>query len=265
MFSRRQIAALLGEFLGTAGLTLVVLAVSKSTIGLPYFVALATGLAVTILTFAFSTSNTGAHLNPAITLGLWTIRKVKTLEAVLFIALQLIGAYLAYLLFSFFINQSLPTTVIEFSNRLLIAEAVGAFVLAFGWAAAIYKGYKGIALSATVGLAYLTGILVASAAASGLLNPALALGVAQWQWGTYVLGPVLGALIGFNLYSLLFAAPEKVVTVTAETAVISDDVVAAEEPKKPAKKPVVAKAATVKAPKTTDKKVAPKAKRVTKK
>jgi hypothetical protein len=34
------------------------------------------------------------------------------------------------------------------------------------------------------------------------------LGARQWGWGTYVLGPVLGAVIGFNLYNLLFVETE---------------------------------------------------------
>ncbi len=35
--------------------------------------------------------------------------------------------------------------------------------------------------------------------------------------GTYVLGPVLGAIIGFNLYGLLFAQPENVIAGAAVT------------------------------------------------
>jgi hypothetical protein len=38
-----------------------------------------------------------------------------------------------------------------------------------------------------------------------LLNPAVALGAQAWVWGTYVLGPVVGALVGVNLYAYLFA------------------------------------------------------------
>jgi glycerol uptake facilitator-like aquaporin len=241
---------MLGELLGTAALTLVVLAVSKSQLGLPYFVALATGLAVAVLVFAFGTSRGGAQLNPAITLAMWTIRKITTLEAILFVALQLIGGFLAFHLFTYFVDATIPTADLEFSGRVMVAEAVGAFILAFGWAAALYRGSKGMVLGASVGLAYITGILIASAASSALLNPAVALGAQQWEWGTYVLGPVLGALIGFNLYSLLFAAPEKVLAIAAETAVASD------EPTLAVKKPAAAKkAVAVKKPakKTTKK------------
>ncbi|MDB5166266.1 MAG: major intrinsic protein [Candidatus Saccharibacteria bacterium] len=242
MFSRRQLAAYLGEFLGTAGLTLSVLAVAKSNLGsLPFFVAMATGLATTVLVFVFSSGNSYAQLNPAVTLGLWTIRRVKSLEAILNIALQLLGGFAALSLFTYFVNTTIPTSNLEFTGRVMVAEAVGTFILAFGWAAALYNGYRGLALGASVGLATLAGMVVATSASAALLNPAVALGVNQWEWGTYVLGPVLGALIGFNLYSLLFAAPEKVVAVAAETAVVSEAPVATKTTVD--KKPVAAKKA----------------------
>jgi hypothetical protein len=37
------------------------------------------------------------------------------------------------------------------------------------------------------------------------LNPAVALGARSWVWGSYVVGPLLGAVVGTNLYALLFA------------------------------------------------------------
>src|SRR5262249_22219212 len=39
----------------------------------------------------------------------------------------------------------------------------------------------------------------------------------QWGWGTYVLGPVLGAVIGFNLYNLLFVETELAEVATSKS------------------------------------------------
>ena len=51
--------------------------------------------------------------------------------------------------------------------------------------------------------------MAASPASAGFLNFQLPrYGLHQWAWGTYVLGPVLGAVIGFNLYNLLFVETE---------------------------------------------------------
>jgi glycerol uptake facilitator-like aquaporin len=57
-------------------------------------------------------------------------------------------------------------------------------------------------------------ILVAAAGSGGVVNPAVALGARSWVWGTFVLGPVLGGIIGFNLYSLLFAKSDVLVEET---------------------------------------------------
>src|ERR1700748_1491123 len=99
MFGKRKIAAVAGEFLGTATLAFVVLAVSRSTIGIPYFVAIAAGLAVAVMGVSIATD---VHLNPALTIGLWTARRVKTSQALVYIAAQMLGGYAAYGLYRYF-------------------------------------------------------------------------------------------------------------------------------------------------------------------
>lgn len=214
MFGRRKAAMLVAEFLGTGALTLLVLSVQRSTIGVPFFVALVAGLAVTLMTFSLH-STSGAHFNPAITIAMWTARKVATLQALAYVAVQLLGGWAAYYLYTYYVNNKLQPIGGHFTARILTAEAVGAGVLAFAWAAAVYQRFAVGAKAATVGLAYMLAIVAASSASIGLVNPALALGVRAWVWGTYVLGPVLGAVIGFNLYGLLFAAPEDVALAAA--------------------------------------------------
>jgi glycerol uptake facilitator-like aquaporin len=110
----------------------------------------------------------------------------------------------AYWLYTYFINTHL-TNVGKFESRMLVAEATGAFIFAMGWAAVVYQKLEGGKAAFAVGGALTMGVLVASVGSGALINPAVALGVHSWVWGTYVLGPVLGAIIGFNLYALLFA------------------------------------------------------------
>lgn len=206
MFERKKIAMIVAEFLGTAILTLVVLAVSKSTIGIPYFVAIAAGLAVGTGTLVFGPVS-GAQFNPAITIGLWSARRIKTLPAIVYVASQLLGGTAAYWLFTYFAGQRWHNTG-HYSGHILVAEAAGTFVFGLAWAALSYHKLEENRAAALVGVALTVGIIVASASASGLLNPAVALGLRMWGWGTYVLGPVLGAVIGVNIYSLLFAPTE---------------------------------------------------------
>ena len=246
MFGRRKVAALVAEFLAGGVLTLVVLSVQRSTIGVPYFVALAAGLAAAMLVFVFG-SISGGHGNPAITLALWTARKVGTLTAVLYIVLQCLGAWAAYALYTYFVNSSLQPIGGEYNGRVLVAEAVGTLILALGWAAVAFRGSFTLGTrAAVVGVSYALAVVIAAAAGVGLVNPAVALGTNAWAGltgtmglYTYVLGPVLGAVIGINLYGLLFAPA----AVEDDAVVVEEVVVAAAAPaaavvaaKKPARK-----------------------------
>lgn len=227
MFSKRKVAALVAEFLGTGILTFVVLTVSRSQIGIPYFVAIAAGIAVLMLGL---TLQRDVQLNPALTIGLWTARRMPTIKAILFIVVQLLGGLAAYSLFKYFSRgtvQALPTA---FDSRILVAEAFGAFVLAFIAAGALYQRLHFVVRASVIGGGYVLGVIIASAAAAGFVNPAVALGANAWAWSTYVLGPVLGAIIGVNLYGLLFA-PKATAAAATETARSKPSVKASETAK----------------------------------
>jgi glycerol uptake facilitator-like aquaporin len=208
MFGKRKVAGVVGEFLGTATLAFVVLDVSRSTIGLPYFVAIAAGLAVVMAGVSFAGD---VHLNPAVTLAMWTARRTKTLTAVVYVAAQLLGAWAAYGLYKYFMHGTVQHVSGGYDARILVAEAAGAFVFTLVAASVLYEKVWGARRAVVVGAAYTLGVLVASAAANGFINPAVALGSNSWGWGTYVLGPILGAIIGINLYALLFSGAEPVV------------------------------------------------------
>jgi aquaporin Z len=189
-------------------LTLLILSVQRSTIGVPFFVAAAAGLVMALMVFTVGGASSG-YFNPALTLGLWTARKLSTVKTVLYIAAQLLGAWGAYYLYIYLVRSALQPVGVHFAGRILVAEAVGTGLFAFGVASAAYQGFSRAVTASFVGLALMLGIIAASPAAIGLLNPAVALGVRAWVWGTYVLGPVIGAIIGVNLYSLVFAEPDK--------------------------------------------------------
>ena len=208
--SKNGVAALVAEFLGTALLTLVVLAALKG-VGIPYFVCLAAGMAVAAGIYVFGKVS-GGHFNPAVTLGLWSVRRVETVQAIVYLAAQLLGALAATELFTYLVNEGRSANVAgEFQAQILIAEALGTFILCIGIAAAVYNNYSNAKTATVVGMSLFLGALTATIASGGVINPALALGLHTWAWSTYVLGPVLGAVIAFNLYSLLFTPAEVVV------------------------------------------------------
>ena len=207
MFDKKKVAVIVAEFLGTAVLTLVVLSVSRSTIGIPYFVALAAGLAIAGGTLIFRPIS-GAKFNPAIVLALWSARRIKTVTAIVYVAAELLGGIAAYMLYRYFVSTSWQNSG-HYSGHVLVAESVGTFILGLAWAVVSYTKPDDGKAAVILGIAMTAGILVASGSAVAILNPAVALGVRSWGWGTYVLGPVLGAVIGVNVYGLLFAPAEK--------------------------------------------------------
>ncbi len=222
MFGKKRVAMLVAEFLGSGILTLVVIGVQHSTIGVPYFVGIAAALAAAMLVYVFGAAS-GAMLNPAITIALWSVRRVRTSAAVGFIIAQLLGGWLAYYLFRYHLNSDLTNVGGDFNVRVMVAEAVGTAVLAFGWAAAVYGRYTVGNKAFVVGVGYALGIIVASAASIGLINPSVALADKAWTiwgtmgWGNYVLGPVLGALIGANLYAWLYTDEMRLKVANART------------------------------------------------
>ena len=120
MFSRKQVAVLGAEFIGTGVLALVMLSVQHSTIGLPYFVAAAAGLTLASLTSMLS-GNGGGHFNPAITLGMWTVRQIRSLRALAYLVAQLLGAFGAYWLYVYFIKTDLqPINNAAYDPRVMI-------------------------------------------------------------------------------------------------------------------------------------------------
>jgi glycerol uptake facilitator-like aquaporin len=260
MFGKRKVAALVAEFLGAGVVTLLILSVQYSSVNVPFFVALGGGLAVAIMTFAVG-GTSGGHFNPALTIAMWTARKLSTVSMIFYIAVQLLGGWAAYALYHYFVHTSLQDVGGHFTLRILVAETIGTLLFSFGWAAAVYQRFTLAARASMSGLAYVIGIIAISSAAIGLLNPAAAIGIRAWTiwgtmgWGTYALGPVIGAVVGVNLYALLFAEPE--VAVATSTANAAKTSVSAKAAEVVTVAPTSTKAATKKTPvkrKTTTRK-----------
>ncbi len=255
MFGRRKryITALVAEFLGAGVLTLLILSVQRSTIGVPFFVAGAAALTITLMTFA-AYAVSGAHFNPALTLGLWTARKVTTIRAITYIAAQFAGAALASLLYVYLVKNQLKDIPSKFDWHILVAEGVGTALLAFGYAAVYFQRATLGVVAAGAGLAYMVGSIAASPASLGLINPAVALGVHVFIWKLYLLGPVIGAVVGVNLYGLLFAESAVATAEVVDTVVTKKTVVAAKPSRVNGKAKAVAAKKTVAAKRTLRKK-----------
>lgn len=202
MFSRPQIATVVAEFLGTATLVMVALILSQTT-AVSYFIGTSVAATLAVLYMIFG-STSGGYFNPAITFGMWTARQIGTLRAVLYAGAQLLGGLAALELFQYFTNRELQVKNLAFSTPVWLAEVVGTAILAMALIAAIRKGFDTLQTAVVYGLSFFVGILVAATASAAYLNPAIALGERSWN-AIYVLGPLVGGLIGVNLYMMLFA------------------------------------------------------------
>lgn len=250
MFGRRKLAALVAEFLGTGVLTTTVLSIQHSGVGFPLFVGASAGLAMMLFWFAVGDFS-GGHFNPAITIGQWTAGKVSTLTTIMYVIVQLLGGWAAYGVYIYLVNTHLSPVGGHYSARILLTEGIGTAVFAFAFAAAIYKGMSQAVTASFVGLGLMVGVIIAftfsqtnAAGALGLLNPAVALGLRSWVWGTYVLGPVLGAIVGTQLYRLFFVESEAFIpnfSMSMASLTVSEEVVS-----KPAAKPKTAKKSSAK-------------------
>jgi len=187
------------EFFGTFTLSFVVgLLVSGQFAPFTPFMA-----AVTLGLFVYTIGVlSGCHINPAVTIGLLSIGKIKIDQASRYIVAQFLGAFLAVLILGKLSRILLP--VMAAPNYLSgFAEMMGTMVFTFGIASVVYGKAPAQMNGFVVGGSLLLGIVVAAAIGSaGILNPAVAITVRAFN-PTYVVGQIVGAVLGFNLYKHL--------------------------------------------------------------
>ena len=217
MTQRNKLAVLVAECIGTFLLTSAILAQAYSNVivNRTWFVAATAGLTLAAIVLIVGRVS-GAHVNPAVTIGLWTLRKIESTTALVYMAAQFLGAAIAWRLFQYFQNDTIPNIAGSFEWRIFVAEMVGTLLFTFGVAAAVTQKLQGLRAAFTIGVSLTIGVLVAATASNGILNPAVALGLNSWSW-TYVTAPIIGSVLGMNLYDL-FLAPEKELLAQQEAA-----------------------------------------------
>ena len=128
--NQKQVNMVLAEFFGTTVLALVVYTILART-GFPFFTGMVAGVTVGLLTMVLGAFS-NVHLNPAVTFGLWSLRKVQTVEAIVKIAAQLLGGLAAWMLLKYFLDHSLTSLAGDkFDWRGFAAETLGGFLLGF--------------------------------------------------------------------------------------------------------------------------------------
>lgn len=194
------LGAICGEVIGTGLVAMILL-----TLGLfsPLYIIFAY-LGITMLVFKVS----GAHLNPAITVGMMASRRVSAIRGVLYLVAQVIGAWFGYLIIHGFYQAGLNSGNIDAESVKLPAlmnisdisvastdgysmfwivamiEFIGAIIIAFGYARALNYKRSTFTFASIVAAATFTAILLAVIINSNyfalssttfVMNPAVAL------------------------------------------------------------------------------------------
>ena len=186
-------------------------------------IALAFGLTVMICIYLFGKIS-GAHYNPAVTIGLLVTKNISLMDSIYYIVAQCIGATLgSVLLFACLGMQAVtvgglgataPGLGVSYMQAML-AECIGTFFLMLVvMGVAVDKkaepGFAGISIGMTVA----TVIVVLGAFTGASINPARTFGPylmdmilgGQNLWGLfpiYLIGPMVGAILAAFVYTYI--------------------------------------------------------------
>lgn len=200
---------LITEFIGTFFLILTIgLAVLG---GAGAMAPVAIGLALMVMVYAGGHIS-GAHFNPAVTLGILIRGKITVADAVPYMIVQVVAGAIAAFVVQYLLGSDKVTALAAAANpnavKALVAEILGTFALVFVVLnVAISKAtagnsYFGLAIGLTVtAMAYALGGI-----SGGAFNPAVAVGIsvmkmAQWAdiW-FYLVGGFGGAVLAALLF-----------------------------------------------------------------
>jgi MIP family channel proteins len=182
-------------------------------------VAVAEGLAYAVMISALAHIS-GAHLNPAVTIGFWVTRRMSTPETLAEWLAQLAGATAAAYLLRYLIPEDVwrsaalgtPELAHDLSPAvaMLLEGVLTFFVVLVAYSTAldthgIYNRLGGLG----VGAAITMGILVGGPFTGAALNPARAFGPAlvahHWaNHGVYWAGPLAGGVLASWFYDKLY-------------------------------------------------------------
>jgi MIP family channel proteins len=208
---KRYVAELVGTFaLVAVGPGAVMVSASTHAFG-HVGVALAFGLVIT-LAVASTGHLSGAHINPAVTLGFWSVRRFPARDVLPYIIAQVIGATAAAALLRWLLGPvaAIGATVPSLS----IARA---FVIELAYSGLLAFVIMGVATEAkspasvapfAIGATVFAGALVTGPLTGGSFNPARSLGpaIVSGVWTAhwlYWLAPVAGMIAAMHVYERL--------------------------------------------------------------
>lgn len=173
------------------------------------FAPLAIGFALMVLIYATGHLS-GAHLNPAVSLGALIRGALSFGDFIAYVIAQLIGGVLAALL-SFALFPAAESAASIDVGPAFLAEAVFTFILVFVVLnVATSKDTEGNSFyGLAIGSVVVVGAFAVGPVSGGGFNPAVALGLSvsgQFDWGNlwlYILAPLVGGAIAALAFRIL--------------------------------------------------------------
>lgn len=193
--------ALIAEFWGTFVLGLMVaLSVTGSfVVPTPLLAAMVLGLFVYMIG-----GISGCHINPAVSIGLWSVGKLSKDDLVKYVAAQFLAAVAVIALLSVW-----SVEMMEITPRHWEAEFLGMMLFTFGIGAAVFGKHSASLSGLIVGGSLFIGIAISALGGGpGILNPAVGATLQVFDV-VYWLAEIVGAVAGFGLAKYMFESVEK--------------------------------------------------------
>ena len=213
----RLFAELLGTFLFT-------LTIPLASIGVGSLAPIPIGFMLSAMTFCFAYVS-GAHFNPAVTIGTFFIGRMHIVRVVQYIGVQCAAAWLATLYAAIIVGVDMPAPEARSLKavwRALLTESVYSFAVASVVLHCMYSrqrnnNFYGFAIGTTV----LSCAFAVGGFSGGAFNPAVATGTQlskcmlagdceplQMLW-VFWAAPTAGAFVASLFYNILDTAPPK--------------------------------------------------------
>lgn len=215
----------LAELLGTFVLVAVGSMSILSSDGNLLFIGFGFGLALLAAIYVFG-DRSGAHFNPAVTLAMMMRKDTSPSDLVGYLIAQVAGALLAAGLVFYVAGWAVEDTITRVSPDLdvvpaLIVEAVltAIFVMVILRTTARHQKAAPMAISLALVAVHLAAIPVSGASVNPArsLGPAIVAGDFTDIW-IYIVGPGIGAVVGFYFDKFINTDPAPAADATAEAA-----------------------------------------------
>ena len=224
---------LVAEFIGTLWLVLggcgsAVLAAGYPELGIG-FVGVSIAFGLTVLTMVYAIGHiSGAHLNPAVSVGLWIGGRFDSKDLIPYIIAQVLGGIAGAAILYIIVTGKAGAEIGSFAANgygehspdgygmlsALVAEIVMTFMFLIVILGATHskapKGFAGVAIGLALTLIHLISIPVTNTSVNPARSTSQALFVGDWALGQlwlFWVAPVIGAILAGVVYKYL--APEK--------------------------------------------------------